>query len=136
MAELYRRTDTVSHFQIDLVSKGSPLSEHDVGGTLVPFAPDQINVATAWDENGTVPPSVDISMSGFEPLPAAGIAGRIPVAAGFLDVGPHGVEVGNFIMSDVSEVALPQGRYAVTVFLDTRVPMAARKVHFHFRTAS
>jgi hypothetical protein len=134
MAELYRRTHNVSHFQIDLVSKGSPLSEHDVGGTLAAFAPGHINVATAWDENGTVPPHVDISISGYEPLPAVGIAELIPVAAGFLDVGPDGVEVGNFITSDVSAVALPKGRYAVTVFLETLEPMAARRVHFHLRT--
>jgi hypothetical protein len=135
MAELYRHTHHVSHFQIDLVSKGALLVEHDVGGTLVAFAPGHINVATAWDENGSVPPLVEISISGYEPLSAAGIAGLIPVAAGFLDVGPSGVEVGNYIMSDVSVVALPKGRYAVTVFLETLEPMAARKVHFHFRNA-
>lgn len=134
MAELYRRTHNVSHFQIDLVSKGALLTEHDVGGTLVSFAPGHINVATAWDENGTVPPHVDIGISGYEPLPAVGLAGLIPVAAGFLDVGPDGVEVGNVITSDVSVVVLPKGRYAITVFLNTLEPMAARRVHFHLRT--
>jgi hypothetical protein len=136
MAEFYRRAHDVSHFQIDLIAKGALMSEFDVGGTLVRFFPGRINVATAWDENGTVPPHVEISMSGFEPLPAAGIEGLIPIASGPFETGADGAEVGNFITSDVNAVALAKGRYTVTVFLDKVEPMTARKVHFHFLNAA
>jgi hypothetical protein len=136
MAELYRRIHDVSHFQIDLLAKGAQMTEGGAGGTLVRFSPGQINVATAWDENGTVPPLVEIIMSGFDPLTAAGIEGLIPIASGPFEAGPDGVEVGNFIMSDVNAVALAKGRYTVTVFLDKVEPMTARKVHFHFLNAA
>lgn len=136
MAEFYRRTHDVSHFQIDLLSKGALMSEWGTGGTLVRFFPGQINVATAWDENGSVPPLVEIIMSGFEPLPAAGIEGLIPIAAGPFEAGADGVEVGNFISADVNAVALAKGRYIAEVFLDKVEPMTARKVHFHFTVAS
>ena len=104
--ELYRRVHNVSHFQIDLRVKGSQLVEHDAGGTLVSFAPGHINVATAWDENGSVPPHVEIIISGYEMLSAAGLEGVIPVAAGILDVGKDGVEVGNYISNDLASVAI------------------------------
>jgi hypothetical protein len=83
-----------------------------------------------------VPPLVEIIMSGFDPLTAAGIEGLIPIASGPFEAGPDGVEVGNFIMSDVNAVALAKGRYTVTVFLDKVEPMTARKVHFHFLNAA
>ena len=133
--ELYRRVHNVSHFQIDLRVKGSQLVEHDAGGTLVSFAPGHINVATAWDENGSVPPHVEIIISGYEMLSAAGLEGVIPVAAGILDVGKDGVEVGNYISNDLASVAIPEGQYMVTVFIDKLEPMTARLVHFYFRTA-
>ena len=131
-AMLYRGTHSVSHFQIDLLVKGAPLTEHDVGGTLVAFAPGHINVTTAWDENGTVPPNVEIIVSGYETLTSGGIAGLYPLAAGYLDVGPTGIEVGNYITTDTASVAVPSGRYAVAVFADRLEPMTARKVQFHF----
>lgn len=136
MAEFYRKTHCVSHYQIDILSKGALMSEGGAGGTLARFSPGQINVATAWDGDGTVPPLVEISMSGFNPIPAAGIEGLIPIALGTFEAGEDGVEVGNFITSDVSAVALAKGRYNVTVFLDKVEPMAARKVHFHFTAAA
>jgi hypothetical protein len=136
MAEFYRRTHSVSHFQIDLLAKGALMSEFDVGGTLVRYFPGHVNVATAWDDNGNVPPLVEISMSGFEPLPSAGIEGLIPIASGPFEAGADGAEVGNYIMSDVSAVALAKGRYTVTVFVDKVEPMTARKVHFHFLNAA
>ena len=136
LAEIYRRVHDVSHFQIDLLVKGAQLSEHDAGGTLVAFAPGHINVATAWDENGAVPPHVEIIVSGYEALPAAGIDGVIALAAGFLDVGADGVEVGNYISGDIAGVAIPKGHYAVTVFADKLEPMTARRVQFHFRATT
>ena len=135
-AILYQRVHNVSHFQIDLLVKGAKMTEHDVGGTLVAFAPGHINVATAWDENGAVPPLVEIIVSGYEMLPAAGIDGIIPVAFGLLDAGAGGVEVGNYITGDVASLAVPQGQYGVTVFVDSLEPMTARRVQFHFRNSA
>ncbi len=132
---LHRRVHSVSHYQIDLLVKGAEMSGPDAGGTLVAFAPGHINVATAWDENGTVPPHVEISVSGYERLPAAGIAGLLPLAAGYIEVGAEGLEVGNYISGDVAHVAVPNGTYAVTVFADKLEAPTARKVQFHFRAA-
>lgn len=133
--EIYRRVHSVSHFQIDLLVKGAGLVEHDTGETLVVFAPGHINVCTAWDENGAVPPHVEIIISGYEMLPAAGIGGIRPLAAGYLEIGTNGIEVGNYITGDISPVAIAEGRYAVTVFADKLEPMTARRVQFHFRLA-
>jgi hypothetical protein len=129
---LHSRRHSVSHYQIDLVVVGGAMSVSDVGGTLVNFAPGHINVATAWDNDG-LEPLIEIILTGFKGLSADGIAGVIPVASGYLDVGSSGVEVGNFITADLATVAVPFGRYAVTVFADKLEPATARRVHFHFR---
>lgn len=133
--ELYRRVHDVSHFQIDLRVNGAELAEHDVGGTLVSFAPGHINVATAWDDNSSGPPQVEIIISGYEMLSAAGLDGVFPVASGYVAVGREGIEVGNYITNDIAGVTIPEGRYCVTVFVDKLEPMTARLVHFYFRTA-
>lgn len=135
LIELHRRAHAVSHSQIDLLVKGADLAEMEAGGTLVSFAPGHIKVATAWDSDG-LEPFVEIVVSGFAVLPAAGIDDLIPLASGRLNVDSAGVEVGNFITADLMSVAIPAGQYAVTIFADTVTPMAARRVHFHFRKLS
>ncbi len=133
--ELYRRVHNVSHSQIDLLVRDADTAEMEVGGTLVSIGPGHIKVATAWDNDGKEP-QVEIVITGFDQLPAAGIEGLIPIASCPLDVGADGLEVGNYITGDVSLVAIPAGRYGVTVFVDKLEPMTARKVHFHIRTVS
>lgn len=133
--ELYRRVHSVSHYQIDLLVRGADMAELEAGGTLVSVAPGHIKVATAWDNDGEEP-DVEIIVTGYDPLSAAGIEPLIPIASCPLDVGPGGIEVGNFITADVASVAIPDGRYFVTVFVDKLEPMTARKVHFHFRAVT
>jgi hypothetical protein len=132
---LHSRQHNLSHYQIDLLVVGADMAELEVGGTLVSFAPGHIKVATAWDNDG-LEPLVEIIITGYAALAADGIADVIPLASGYLDVGSLGVEVGNFITADLATVAVPSGRYAVTVFADKLEPITARRVHFHFRTAA
>ena len=132
--ELYRRVHVVSHSQIDLLVRGADMAEMEAGGTLVSIAPGHIKVATAWDNDGEEP-HVEIVITGYGQLSAAGIDAAIPVASSPLDVGADGIEVGNFIVADVATVAIPAGRYGVTVLVDKLEPMTARRVYFHFRSA-
>lgn len=133
--QVYRRVHYVSHFQIDLLVHGADMAEMEAGGTLVSVAPGHIKVATAWDSDGQEP-LVEIVITGYCQLSAAGIEGVIPIASCPLDVGPDGIEVGNFITADVVTVAIPAGRYGVTVFVDKLEPITARRVHFHFRSVT
>jgi hypothetical protein len=131
-ASLHKRLHHVSHFQISLINAGANLTEFDVGCTLVNFASQEINVTTAWDENGTVPPEVEIEVSGFDMPPLEGFAPLFPVATSTFEVGNSGIEVGNWISNDVAKVAVPKGLYKVLVSLDVLEPAKARRVHFHF----
>jgi hypothetical protein len=131
-ASLHRRIHHVSHYQISLINAGANLSEFDVGGTLVNFASQEINVTTAWDGNGTVPPEVEIEVSGFDVPPLAGFEPLFPVASTTFEVSDGGMEVGNWITGDVAKVAVPKGTYRVIVSLDVLQPAQARRVHFHF----
>lgn len=134
LKELHRRAHAVSHSQIDMLVCGAGLAELEAGGTLVSIAPGHIKVATAWDSDG-LEPFVEIVVTGYGALSAVGIDGVIPLASCHLDIGSDGVEFGNYITGDLSMVAIPAGRYAVTVFADKLEPMTARRVHFHFRAA-
>lgn len=134
LTQIYRRRHAVSHSQIDLLVQGAEPAEMEAGGTLVGWAPGHIKVATAWDGDG-LEPFVEIIVTGYAALSAAGIDGVIPISSGYLDIGSAGVEAGNFITADLVTIAIPAGRYAVTVFVDKLEPMTARLVHFHFRAA-
>jgi hypothetical protein len=129
---LHRRVHNTSHFQISLINAGANLSEFDVGCTLVNFASQEINVTTAWDENGTVPPEVEIEITGFDLPPLEGFAPLFPIATSSFEVSEGGIEVGNWISGDVAKVALPKGAYRVLVSLDVLEPAKARRAHFHF----
>ena len=131
-ASLHKRIHDVSHFQISLINSGANLSEFDVGCTLVNFASQEINVTTAWDENGTLAPDVEIEITGFDMPPLDGFSPLFPVAASTFEVGGNGIEVGNWISSDIAKVAVPKGSYKVLVSLDALEPTKARRVHFHF----
>jgi len=112
------------------------MSEMEAGEALVMFAQGHIKVSTAWDDNARSAPHIEIAVSGYGPLPVAGIAGLKAIAQGPLDVGAHGVLIGNFITADTAALAVPPGRYAVTVLANTVEAMTARHVHFHLSRAA
>ena len=99
------------------------------------FADREINVTTAWDDNGTVPPDVTIEITGCTAPGLAGFPPLLPAASAAFDVSSGGIEVGNWISGDIAKVAIPPGRYWVLVSLDTLEPYKARRLHFHFWTA-
>ena len=132
MIDLHRKTHSVSHFQVSLIRAGANLSEFAVGGTLVNFSENEINVATAWDDNGSVSPEVEIVVTGMNVPPGDGFPPLSAVASGPFNVGRGGIEAGNWISGDVATVAIAEGRYWVLVLLDTLEPMTARRVQFHF----
>ena len=130
--DLHRKVHNVSHFQVSLVRSGSPLHDFAVGGVLVNVTATEINVATAWDDNGRVAPEVEISVTGFEVPAVDAFPPLIPITSAIFEVTDGGVEVGNWISGDVAKVAVPPGRYHVLVSMDSLEPMTARRVHFHF----
>jgi hypothetical protein len=100
------------------------------GGQLVTFGRKGVVAATAWDDNGTTEPLVEIAVSGFD-RPGAGGA-LLALATGAIDVGAQGVLVGSFLTQDLKLIAdVPTGRYQVLVSADALVPMTARRVTFH-----
>jgi hypothetical protein len=136
MDEIYRKTHDVSHSQIDLVASGAELAEMECGGTLVSFAPGHIKIATAWDENGTVEPHVELIVTGFNLLAAIEVpAGMTAVASGPFVLTQDGAEAGNYITGDIAQFSLPKATYVATVFVDKLEPMTARRVHVHLRRA-
>ncbi len=132
--EIYRRTHFVSHSQIDLVANGAELAELECGGTIASFAPGHIKIATAWDENGTAEPHVELIVTGFDLLAAADVPGDMTaVASGPFVVLEDGAEAGNYIIGDLAKFELPKAAYVATVFVDKIAPMTARRVHIHLR---
>jgi hypothetical protein len=130
--ELHRRICSVSHFQLDLIEKGAPLLEHDAGDALVNFLGAHVNVSTAWDDNGAVPPHVEVIVTGFDAPPLDGFPPLKALATAAFDASGSGLEIGNYISNDIASVPLPAGRYWLLVSADTREPFTARVVHFHF----
>lgn len=132
---LHRRVHTVSHFHAMVASKGQPFPDDLFGGTLVTFHDCGLIAATAWDDNATSDPHVEIIVSGFEPPLPGLFPGLLPAAAGNLTVGPEGLEAGNVITGDIALIGVPLGRYRVLVLLDTLTPMTARRLHVHLTLA-
>ena len=130
--DLHRKVHNVSHFQISLVRSGSPLHDFAVGGVLVNVTATEINVATAWDDNGRVAPEVEIAVTGYNVPTVDAFPPLIPVASAIFEVADSGVEVGNWISGDVAKVDVAAGRYCVLISTDNLDPMTARRVHFHF----
>jgi hypothetical protein len=130
--DLHRKVHNVSHFQISLVRSGSPLQDFAVGGVLVNVTATEINVATAWDDNGRVAPEVEIAVTGFAVPVVDAFPPLTPVTSAIFEVADDGVEVGNWISDDVAKIDVPPGRYHVLVSMDSLEPMTARRVHFHF----
>ena len=129
---LHQRIHSVSHFQVFLMdreaSEGYPDYGH--GSSLATFSPHAVAVSTAWDDNGTVEPNVEIIVSGYD-APSERSDGLKPVADGQISVARGGIQVGNVVTNDLNTVAIPEGRYVVTVFTDTLAPFTARCVRFH-----
>ncbi len=129
---LHQRIHSVSHFQVFLmdrdVSDGHPDYGH--GSSLATFSPHAVAVSTAWDDNGTVEPHVEIIVTGFG-APAEPADGLKPVADGQIGVARGGIQVGNAIANDLHAIPVPEGRYVVTVYTDTLAPFTARRVRFH-----
>lgn len=134
---LHRRVHSISHFQVFLmdreVADGYPDYGH--GGSLATFAPRAVAVSTAWDENGTVEPNVEITVTGFGE-PNESFDQLRPVADGRLAVGKNGVLAGNAVSADVAMIEVPAGDYVVTVFTDALAPFTARRVRFHLMALS
>lgn len=132
--EIYRRTHLVSHSQIDLVANGAELAELECGGTIVSFAPGHIKIATAWDDDGTVEPHVELIVTGINLLGAAEVPDdMIAVSSGPFVLLEDGAEAGNYIIGDLAKFELPKAAYVATVFVDKIAPMTARRVHVHLR---
>lgn len=129
---LHHKIHKVSNFQVFLTDRDSADADPDYGhgGSLATFGPHGIIVSTAWDDNATVEPDVEISVTGFG-VPAETADQLKPVADGQVSIGRGGVRVGNVITNDLVTLALAEGRYVVTVFTDTLAPFTARKVRFH-----
>jgi hypothetical protein len=136
MPDLHRRIHNASHFQIDLIDVGAELMEHAVSGALVSCQGRNIKVSTAWDENGRVPPHVEIAVSALEVPGLDGFPPLVPIVTLPFETSGGGIEVGNWISNDFVRVELPKGRYHVLVSLDVAEPFKARRVHFHFWPAS
>ena len=130
MREIHRRTHSVSHFQVDLVAKGSPFSEPCMPATPVLFAPGHIKVATAWDDNGRSMPFVEIAIT-LDDGAAPDFTGLVALAEGPFEAADAGLETGNFITGDTAALSLPRGLYRAVVLVDTLEAMSARRVHFH-----
>lgn len=131
MDEIFSRIVNVSHFQVDVSSKGARLSESEAGGTLVLFAPGHIKISTAWDDNGKVAPEVHLTLSAGAWQPER-TGGLVALAQGPFICGADGLTVGNHISGDLADAALPAGQYHAIVFADRYEPMTARRVHVHF----
>jgi hypothetical protein len=133
MLELrHRQIHQVSHSQVHLMDAAGvePILDHINGSALASFGPHGIVVSTAWDENATVPPEVEIaitvgghSSAAFDDLRA--------IAEGVLQVGEQGIEVGNLITGDLARLPVASGRYLATVFGDVVAPFVARRVRIH-----
>lgn len=128
---LHRRIHNVSHFHAVVASKGQALPDDLFGGTLVTFYDCGVIAATAWDDNATVEPHVEITVSGFGSPLLGSFPDLLPAAAGNLIIGPEGLEAGNSITGDTTLIAVPAGRYRALVLLDTLTPMTARRLHVH-----
>jgi hypothetical protein len=130
---LHRRVHHASHFQVCVLDGAGvvePILDHLNGGVLASFGNRGIVVSTAWDENGAVPPHVEIVIT------AGGHSGAAfddlkPIAEGEFHVGDQGVDVGNVIAADLARVPVAPGRYLATVFADVVAPFVARRVRIH-----
>jgi hypothetical protein len=129
---LHHRIHKVSHFQVILMDRdqSDTYPDYGHGGSLATFGPQGVAVSTAWDENATVEPDVEITVTGYS-APSDGADLLRPIADGQIAVGKGGVLVGNVITGDLETLPLAEGRYVVTVFADVHEPFTARKVRFH-----
>ena len=129
---LHQRIHAVSHFQVFLMDREASDNYPDYGhgSSLATFSPHAVAVSTAWDDNGTTEPHVEVIVTGFD-APSEQSEDLKPVADGQISVARGGIQVGNVIANDVDAVSIPEGRYVVTVFTDTLAPFTARRVRFH-----
>jgi hypothetical protein len=130
---LHKRIHQVSHFQLALIdgSADNAYPEDPYGAALAAFSDTGVVVSCAWDENATVAPEVDIEVRYASEAPTPASAGHLtPVAVGQLAIGTRGIEVGNWITGDIQRIAVPPGRHAVGILMDTLVPYKARVVQF------
>lgn len=127
MPLLHHRIHMVSHFQVALFASGvkDAYPEQATGVGLVTYGGSGIVVSTAWDDNGKVPPEVDVAVLLEEPA-----SGLLAIAEGPLEIGDDGALVGNAIDGDLEKLTIPAGRYRVQVSADRREPFFARKVAF------
>ena len=134
--ELHRRKHYVSHFQVVLLdcARLGEYPESTNGEAFVTFGAAGVAVSTAWDDNCTVQPLVEIAVSGFGPRAATPDGMHVIAEAPFF-VGEKGIAVGNWVADDVEKIAVAPGRYTLIVLADTWEPFKARCVAFHLLRA-